>query len=109
MIKCFRVKCKELKVNYDPDKEKVVSKGEFVTDWYYTAKISSNNPNTLAVLDHYNNWIPFDLYDKNAFCLDGQMIYSNNHYKYYFEIIEEFLIANKKELNKYISNTKFYE
>ena len=49
MIKCFIVE------NLDSE----TPKGVFTRMSYYVAKITNNQPNTLAILDENQNWIPF--------------------------------------------------
>lgn len=90
MIKCFVVK------NID----NITNEGDFNVNSFYIAKISSNKPNTFAVLDNDKNWISFKYFTRTC--------NYNNHYILYFDIWDEFLIENKKELNKYIPTTKFY-
>ena len=67
---------------------------------FYIAKITNNNPNTLAILDVNNNWVPFSYIEK------GIIDFTN--YQYYFALGEPFYVKNKKELNEYIPTTKFY-
>ena len=92
MIKCFIV---QHIGNKTPD-------GEFRENKFYIAKLSSNKPNTFAVLDDNKNWIPFKWYYLNN-------IYGNDFCELYFDIWDVFLVENKKELNKYVPTTKFYE
>lgn len=92
MIKCFIVK------NVD----NITPEGKFKINSFYIAKISCNKPNTFAVLDNDENWIPFKWY-----YLDNA--HENEFCELYFDIWDEFLIENKKELNKYVPTTKFYE
>lgn len=68
---------------------------------FYIAKVSNNNPNTLAILDADNNWVPFSYIEK--YILDF------TNYDYYFALSEPFYVKNKKELNEYIPTTKFYK
>jgi O-glycosyl hydrolase len=91
MIKCFIVKNVG---NKSPE-------GKFKKDHFYIAKISSNNPNTFAVLDDNKNWVSFKYFTRTH--------NYENHYILYFDIWDEFLIENKKELNEYVSTTKFYK
>ena len=91
MIKCFIVKHVG---NETPE-------GKFRENRFYIAKIA-NKPNTFAVLDDNKNWIPFKWY-----YLDN--VYGNDFCELYFDIWDIFLIENKKELNKYVPTTKFYE
>ena len=92
MIKCFIVKNVG---NKSPE-------GKFKKDHFYIAKLSSNNPNTFAVLDDNKNWVPFKWYYLNN-------AYGNDFCELYFDIWDEFLIENKKELNEYAYTTKFYK
>ena len=48
------------------------------------------------------NWVPFKWYYLNN-------IYGNDFCELYFDIWDIFLVENKKELNKYVPTTKFYE
>ena len=92
MIKCFIVKNVG---NKSPE-------GKFKKDHFYIAKLSSNSPNTFAVLDDNKNWVPFKWYYLNN-------VYGNDFCELYFDIWDEFLIENKKELNEYVYTTKFYK
>jgi hypothetical protein len=90
MIKCYIVK----------NIESNVVEGIFKKDHFYIAKVSSNNPNTFAVLDDNKNWVSFKYFTRTH--------NYENHYILYFDIWDEFLIENKKELKEYVSTTKFY-
>lgn len=92
MIKCF------VAVNLDSE----TPRGKFNNMTYYLAKLSNNQPNTIAILDDNQNWVPFKWYSTTSELGD-------DHYRMYFYLIDNFLIENKKELNNYIINTKFYE
>ena len=91
MIKCFIVE------NLDNE----TPRGNFNKNSYYIAKLT-NKPNTFSVLDEDQNWIPFKWYSKTSEL-------SINHCRLYFYILENFIIENKKELNKYITDTEFYK
>ena len=91
MIKCFIVK------NIDND----TPNGLFEENKFYIAKVSSNKPNTFAVLDNNHTWISFKYFTRT--------LNYENHHIMYFDIYDEFLIENKRELNEYISTTKFYK
>jgi hypothetical protein len=90
MIKCFIVQ----NINSDTDD------GEFKENKFYVAKISCNSVNNISVLDIKGNWVPFKW--------RGSLKYTDAFVKY-FDIWDVFLIENKKELNKYVPTTKFYE
>lgn len=90
MIKCFICQCVQ-----EPEK------GKFEFNRFYIAKISNNDINTFAVLDNNQNWVPFRYYTRNS--------NYDNYYGFYFDTWDVFLVENKKELNKYIPTTKFYE
>ena len=92
MIKCFVVE------NLDSH----TPKGKFIRNAFYLAKITNNQPNTLAVLDEDMNWIPFEWYSKRNYGL------SYNHCRLYFYAWDNFIINNKKELNKYVKNSNMY-
>lgn len=89
MIKCFIVQ----NINSD------TNNGKFEENKFYIAKISSNGINMVSVLDKNKTWVPFKW--------RGMM--DPNYMERYFDIWDEFLIENKKELNKYVPTTKFYE
>lgn len=91
MIKCFIVK------NID----NTTPEGKFKENSFYIAKIASNRPNSFAVLDDNKNWVRFKYFTRTC--------NYENHYIMHFDIWYEFLAYNKKELNKYILTTKFYE
>lgn len=67
---------------------------------FYIAKKTNNSPNTLAILDADNNWVPF------SYIENGILDFTN--YEYYFGLGEPFYVQNKKELNEYIPTMKFY-
>lgn len=90
MIKCFIVE------NLDSE----TPRGKFNKS-YYVAKISNNQPNTIAILDDNRNWVPFKWYTRNSEL-------GVEHCRLYFYILDNFLIENKKELNKYINTTNLY-
>lgn len=90
MIKCFICQCVQ-----EP------KKGKFEFNRFYIAKISNNDINTFAVLDNNQNWVPFKYYTRNR--------NYDNYYGFYFDLWDVFLVENKKELNKYVPTTKFYE
>lgn len=90
MIKCFICQCVQ-----EPEK------GKFEFNRFYIAKISNNDVNTFAVLDNNQNWVPFKYYTRNG--------NYDNYYGFYFDLWDNFLVENKKELNKYVPTTKFYE
>ena len=91
MIKCFIVQNTWIPENHD---------GKFKEGKFYIAKISCNAINTISVLDYHGTWVPFKW-------RRGPLKIEN--FDLYFDIWDEFLIENKKELNKYILLTKFYE
>ena len=89
MIKCFIVK----NINSSTPERK------FEENRFYIAKISSNGINTVSVLDKNKTWVPFKW--------RGMM--NINYMEKYFDIWDEFLVENKKELNEYVPTTKFYK
>lgn len=89
MIKCFIVESLDSNT----------PRGKFDKS-FYVAKISNNNPNTIAILDDNRNWIPFKWYTRRSKL-------GEDHYSMYFYILDNFLIKNKKELNSYIANINF--
>jgi hypothetical protein len=89
MIKCFIV------ININDE----TPEGKFKENKFYIAKISSNNVNTISVMDINKSWVPFKWVGVKDY----------NYFENYFNIWDSFLIENKKELNKYIPSTKFYE
>ena len=91
MIKCFIVQ------NIDNE----TPEGKFKENSFYIAKVANNKPNSFAVLDDKQNWVSFKYFTRTH--------NYENHYILYFDIWDEFLIENKKELNKYVPTTKFYE
>lgn len=90
MIKCFIVQNTTV-----PE-----DRGKFKENRFYIAKISCNSINTISVLDNQGTWVPFRW-------RRGRLTLEN--FDLYFDVWDEFLIENKKELNKYVPLTKFYE
>jgi hypothetical protein len=91
MIKCFVVENLDSKT----------PKGKFERNAFYLAKISNNQPNTLAVLDENLNWVPFEWHSKGRYL-------EYNHCRLYFYAWDNFIIDNKKELNRYVRNSNMY-
>jgi hypothetical protein len=91
MTKCFIVE------NLDSE----TPKGVFTRMSYYVAKITNNQPNTLAILDENQNWIPFKWYTTTSEL-------GVDHCRMYFYVLDNFLIENKIELNNYICKTNLY-
>lgn len=91
MIKCFVVENLD---NKTPE-------GKFVKYSFYLAKISNNQPNTLAVLDENLNWVPFKWYSTTSEL-------GVDHCRIYFYAWDNFIIKNKKELNEYVRNSNMY-
>ena len=89
MIKCFIVQ----NINSD------TTNGKFEENKFYIAKISSNGINMVSVLDMNKTWVPFK----------WRGMLNHDYMENYFDIWDVFLIENKKELNKYVPTTKFYE
>ena len=89
MIKCFIVQ------NVMEPK----GRGVFKKNKFYIARIP-DKINTISVLDMKGNWVPFK-WRRGPLSLEK--------FDVYFDIWDEFLIENKKELNLYVPTTKFYE